>query len=166
MALDLFWGHGVDGASVTLRLERGGAVGHRSQREIPEHHLLLFIEQHILRFDIAVDLLVLVGVVQSSRHLGNVANHGWQGYGTPEWVQVVQAAMRGIFHDQAERAFPGDDVWMAQLVAQLGLVQEQVNHLLARLAVAEQPGMRELDRHYQAGTLSGTCQSGGPNDLA
>src|SRR6266536_5026252 len=62
-ALNLFWSHVYEGACLTLRRERVQTLLDDCDAKITEHDFIVSGEQHILRFDIAVDHALLMGIV-------------------------------------------------------------------------------------------------------
>src|SRR6266568_2109214 len=63
MALDLFGSHVQRRSGWWLRLERGERALHHRDAKIAEQHLARGADEEILRFDIPMDHLLLMGVV-------------------------------------------------------------------------------------------------------
>src|SRR5437660_8904025 len=63
-ALNLLWSHIGPCASMLLGTERFRSGSKQCDSEVTQQHLLILVEQHILWFDVPVDEIALMGIVQ------------------------------------------------------------------------------------------------------
>src|SRR5438105_13537308 len=71
-ALYLLGSHIGPRASMLLRTERFRRGSEQCDAEVAQQHLLILVEQHILWFDIPMDEIALMVIVQRRRHLFDI----------------------------------------------------------------------------------------------
>ena len=113
-------------------------MGRSEQRdaEIAEQHLPACSHQHILRLDIAVDHLVVMGVLQGGSDLLHVGHRGSEREAGAAGVTLPQGAVEGIVHGQKRgglfhgKIVDAHNVWMVQASEQLCFCEEGVDILV------------------------------------
>src|SRR5579885_1339156 len=103
--LNLFGGHVGNRADGELRALRTRAMGNGGDAEIAEQYVVARPDQHIVRLDIAVNNLAVMGVLESLRYLLDVGDSPVQLYLLPARMPTAQRATGGIIHDQERNAF-------------------------------------------------------------
>src|SRR5262249_19685119 len=103
-ALNLFGGHVEDRASITLRFERCGSMGNGDQAKVAENDLVGVTQQHVLRFDIAVNESSVVSVLQGGCHLFDIGDNGRQRHRRAWGMELTEAAVWSIVHHEKKSA--------------------------------------------------------------
>jgi hypothetical protein len=70
----------------------------QSETKIAEEDVIIGTDEQVLRFEVAVNKLLIVRVVQGGGDLLNVGNNGGQGNALPLRVASAQGAAMSIFH--------------------------------------------------------------------
>jgi len=100
VSIDLLRSHIGKRANGGLRTERGTAVRQGRQPKVAEQYLLLPTQEHILRFDIAMDEIALVCVLQGSNYLLDKGDDLGKRNDLALWIAPPQGAARSIVHHQ------------------------------------------------------------------
>src|SRR5215472_329651 len=78
MSLDLFRSHICNRSSYILCMLVAGTLSHQGNAKVTEQDLAASPKQHILWLDIAVDKLLIMGVLQAIRDLLDITDDGAQ----------------------------------------------------------------------------------------
>lgn len=108
LGLDLFWSHVRDCANGYLRAHRRGTVGSRSNAEIAEQDIIALTNEHIFGFDIAVNELLVVSILQGVSSLLHIGDNSRERNRLALGVSFSQCAMSTIVHHQEWDAVTGD----------------------------------------------------------
>src|SRR5205823_3216920 len=87
---------------------------------ITEQDLVMTPQQYVLRLDVAMNQLVLMGVLQGLGQLPDIADNGGERQVCPAWMALAECAVGGVGHDQERRraVYPKiqytDNMWMLQ----------------------------------------------------
>src|SRR5579872_4861391 len=100
LSLNLFWSHVGNRAKWNLRAHGRGAMGSSNDAKITEQDIVALSDKHIFRLDIAVNELVIVGILQSLSNLMNVGDYGRERDTLSFGVTLPKGAMRTIVHYQ------------------------------------------------------------------
>ncbi len=104
MRLNLFGSHIGDGAGHILRALVGTALGSQRDTEITQQNLVVAPDQHIFRFDVAVDEVLGMRVVQRLGDLFDVVYDLEKRDARPLGVAMAQRALRSVVHHEVGRA--------------------------------------------------------------
>ena len=104
LALNLFWGHVGDGACHVLGALVARTLGDGGDAEVAEQDLVTPPQQHILWLNIAMDELLIVGILQGFGDLLDIADNGGQRQRDAFGMSVAQRAVGGVVHDEERDA--------------------------------------------------------------
>ena len=97
------------------------ALGDGGNAEVAEEHFVASVQEHVFRFDVAVDEVLIVGVLQGGSQWGGVGENGRERDLCPFGMFVTQGAVGGVIHDQKgdilaidAKIKQGNDMGMAQ----------------------------------------------------
>ena len=69
MGPDLLWSHVCDGPRHILGALIARTLGHDGDAKVREQQLIVLPHEHVLRFDVAMDEALVVGILQGIGHL-------------------------------------------------------------------------------------------------
>ena len=101
--LDLFGGHIVDGPFGQVMVVWSQGTRRRSDAEVADHELLIVVKQYIFWFQVAMNDLLIVRVLQRGRYLTHVASHLFGREQYSSFMAFSQTAMNGVRHHQKWR---------------------------------------------------------------
>jgi hypothetical protein len=100
LCLDLFWSHIRDRPDWNLRAHGRGTVSSRSNAKITEQDIIVSPDEHIFWLDIAMNVLLIVGILQSLCDLLDIGHNGREGNVLAFGVPFPQRAIRTVVHHQ------------------------------------------------------------------
>src|SRR6266568_2854288 len=94
--------------------------------KVAEHHAPIFAQQHIVWFDIPVNQLMLVGILQGAGHLLHIRENLWEWERLPARMAGTQRPERCVLHHEKGHALlhievqHTDNIWMGESGNRLG----------------------------------------------
>jgi hypothetical protein len=103
LALKLFRGHIARCACHVLHTLGARGLGKQGNAKVAEQELLASSHQQVLWFDVAVNEVLVVGVLQGIRNLLDIAQDCGERQCHPFGMSLAYGATRGIVHDRKGR---------------------------------------------------------------
>src|SRR5207302_1641307 len=72
----------------------------QGQAKIAEQDPLMLSQEQILRFEVAMDQPLLMGILQGGSDIGDIANDGWEGQPAAARMALAQTATWSVLHHQ------------------------------------------------------------------
>ncbi len=126
------------------------AVRGNSDAKIREQHGAALVQQHILRLDVPMDQLLLVGILEGIGHLFHIATHRLQRHLLAPPMARAQRALGGIGHHQIRLAILNIVIQHAHNVGVLQAGDGSGLALKARILAGGQFGVQHFNRRWRA----------------
>src|SRR5436305_3346718 len=141
MGLNLLGGHVGDSSRRVLSILGVCTMGEDGNAKVAEQDLIISPQQHIFRFDVAMNHLFLVRILQSLSYLLDVGNDDIERKLRPMGVALTKVATGSIVHDQKRGCTFNpeiqnlDDMWMTQARNSACLGKKAFDFLIRQLSM-------------------------------